>query len=62
MDNALGLITGVRKEMMHEDVEKQFGKDRNITDQIAKRAIEAEDKVNNAKGTNPTAYPLLNNS
>ena len=62
MDNALGLIAGVRKELMREDVEKQFGKDWNVTGQIAKRTIEVEDKVNNAKGTNPTTCPLLNGS
>ena len=62
MDNALGLIAGVHKELMREDVEEQFGKNRNDTDQIAERALEAEDKVNNAKGTNLTAGPLLKES
>ena len=50
MNNAHGLIVGGRKELMREDVEEQFGKDRNETDQIAKRAVEAEDKINNANG------------
>ena len=62
MDNTHGLITGVRKELMHEDVEEQFRKNRNDTDQITERALEAEDKVNNAKGTNLTAGPLLKES
>ena len=44
MNNAHGLIAGGRKEMMREDVEEQFGQDRNKTDQIAKRAVEEEDK------------------
>ena len=62
MDNARGLIAGVRKELMRKDVGEQFGKDQNDTDQIAKRAIEAEDKVNNAKGMNLTTGPLLKES
>ena len=32
------------------------------TDQITERALEAKDKVNNAKGTNLTAGPLLKES
>ena len=59
MDNTRGLIVGVRKELMREDVEEQFGKNQNDTDQITERALEAEDKVNNAKGTNLTVGPLL---
>ena len=47
---------------MREDVEEQFGKNRNDTDHITKRALEAEDKFNNAKGTNLTAGPLLKES
>ena len=62
MSSAPGLIVGGRKEMMREDVEEQFGKDRNKTNRIAKRAIEAEGKVNNAKGTNLTVCPLLKGS
>ena len=62
MDNTRGLITGVRKERMREYVEEQFGKNRNDTDQINERALEAEDKVNNAKGTNLNAGPLLKES
>ena len=52
MDNTRGLIAGVRKDLMREDVEEQFRKNRNDTDQIIERALEAEDKVNNAKGMN----------
>ena len=59
MDNSHGLIVGGHKELMREDVEEQFGKDRNEIDQIAKRAIEAEGKVDNDKGTNLTVFPLL---
>ena len=62
MDNTRGLIAGVRKELMREDVEEQFSKNWNDTNQITKRALEAEDKVNNAKGTNLTAGPLLKES
>ena len=62
MNNACGLIAGGRKELMREDVKEQFGKDRKETDQIAKRAIEAEDKVDNDKGTNLTVCPLLKRS
>ena len=62
MDNTRGLIAGVHKELMCEDVEEQFGKNRNDTEQITERALEAEDKVNNAKGTNLTAGPLLKES
>ena len=62
MNNAHGLIVGGRKELMREDVEEQFGKDRNETDRIAKRAIEAEGKFNNAKGTNRIVCPLLKGS
>ena len=63
MDNTRGLIAGVRKELMCEDVEEQFKKkNRNDTDQITERALEAEDKFNNAKGTNLTASPLLKES
>ena len=51
MDNTWGLLVGVRKELMREDVEEQFSKNRNDTDQITERALEAKDKVNNAKGT-----------
>ena len=59
MSNTLGLIAGGRKELMREDVEEQFGKDRKETDRIAKRAIEGEGKVDNEKGTNLTVCPLL---
>ena len=62
MDNTCGLIAGVRKEMMREDVGEQFRKNRNNTDQITERALEAKVKVNNAKGTNLTAGPLLKES
>ena len=62
MDNTRGLIAGVRKELMREDVEEQFGKNRNDTNQITQRALEVGDKVNNAKGTNPTTSPLLKES
>ena len=62
MDNTCGLIAGVRKELMREDVEEQFGKNRNDTDHITERALEVEDKVNNAKGTNLTVGPLLKES
>ena len=48
--------------MMRDDVEEQFGKERKETDQIAKRAIEAKGKVNNAKGTDRIVCPLLNGS
>ena len=60
MNNTLGLIAGGRKELMREDVEEQFGKDRKETDRIAKRAFEAEGKVDNDKGMNLTVCPLLN--
>ena len=43
---------------MRKDVEEQFGKDRNETDRIAKRVVEVEGKVNNAKGTNLTVFQL----
>ena len=59
MNNAHGLIAGGHKELMREDVEEQFGKDRNETDRIAKRVVEAEGKVNNAKGTNLIICSLL---
>ena len=59
MSNTLGLIAGGRKELMRKDVKEQFGQDRKETDRIAKRAIEAEDKVDNDKGTNLTVCPLL---
>ena len=59
MNNTLGLIAGGRKELMREDVEEQFGKDKKETDRIAKRAIEAEGKVDNDKGMNLTVCPLL---
>ena len=62
MNNTHGLIVGRHKELMREDVEEQFAKDRNETDRIAKRAIDAEGKVNNAKGTNLTICPLLKGS
>ena len=62
MDNTRGLIAGVRKELMREDVGEQFRKNWNDTDQITERALEAEDKVNNAKGTNLTTGPLLKES
>ena len=62
MGNAHGLIAGGRKELMHEDVEEQFGKDRNGTIRITKRAIEVGGKVNNAKGTNLTVCALLKDS
>ena len=62
MDNMRGLIAGVHKELMHEDIEEQFGKNRNDTDQITERALEAEDKFNNSKGTNLTVGPLLKES
>ena len=62
MDNTRGLIVGVHKELMHEDVEEQFRKNQNDTNQITERALEAEDKVNNAKGMNLTASPLLKES
>ena len=62
MSNTIGLIVGERKELMHEDVKEQFGKDRKETDRIAKRAIEVEDKVDNDKGTNLTVCPLLKRS
>ena len=62
MGNAHGLIAGGRKELMREYVEEQFGKDRNGTVRIAKRAIEAEGKVDNDKGPNLTVCPLLKRS
>ena len=62
MDNTRGLIAGVHKELMYEDVEEQFGKNLNDTNQITERALESEDKVNNAKGTNLTVVPLLKES
>ena len=62
MDNTRGLIAGVRKELMREDVEEQFRKNWNDTDQITERALEAEVKVNNAKGMNLTAGLLLKES
>ena len=62
MDNTHGLIAGVRKELMREDVEEQFRKNQNDTDQITERALEAEDKVNKSKGTNLTVGPLLKES
>ena len=62
MDNTRGLLAGVRKELMHEDIEEQFRKNQNDTDQITERALEAEDKVNNAKVMNLTAGPLLKES
>ena len=43
-------------------MKEQFKKNRNDTDQITERALEAEDKVNNAKGTNLIAGPLLKES
>ena len=61
-NNAHGLIAGGREERMREDIEEQFGQDRNETDQIAKRAIEAEGKVNNAKDTNLIVCQLLKGS
>ena len=62
MDNTRGLIVGVHKELMREDVEEQFRKNQNDTNQITERALEVEDKVNNAKGTNLIAGPLLKES
>ena len=62
MSNTLGLIAGGRKELMREDVEEKFGKDRKETDGITKRAIEAKGKVDNDKGTNLTVCPLLKRS
>ena len=62
MNNTLGLIAGGRKELMREDVKEQFGKDRKETDRIAKRAIEAEGKVDNDKGMNLTVCLLLKGS
>ena len=62
MSNTLGLNAGGHKELMHEDVKEQFGKDRKETDRITKRAIEAEGKVDNDKGTNLTVCPLLKRS
>ena len=62
MSNTLGLIAGGRKELMREDVKEQFDKDRKETDRITKRAIEAEGKVDNDKGTNLTVFPLLKHS
>ena len=59
MDNTRGLLAGVHKELMREDIEEQFIKNRNDIDQVIERALEAEDKVNNAKGMNLTAGPLL---
>ena len=59
MNNTLGLIAGGRKELMREYVEEQFGKDKKETDRIAKRAIEAEGKVDNDKGMKLTVCPLL---
>ena len=50
MNNTHGLIAGGRKELMRKDVEEQFGKDQNETDRIDKRAVEAEDKINDANG------------
>ena len=58
MNNTLGLIAGGRKELMHKDVEEQFGKDRKETDRITKRAIEAEGKVDNDKGMNLSVCQL----
>ena len=62
MNNTLGLIAGGRKELMREYVKEQFGKDRKETDRIAKRAIEAEGKVDNDKGTNLTVCLLQKRS
>ena len=62
MSNTIGLIAGGCKELMRKDVKEQFGKDRKETDRIAKRAIEAEGKVDNDKGMNLTVYPLLKHS
>ena len=62
MSSTLGLTASGRKELMREDVKGQFGKDRKETDQIAKRAIEAEGKVDNDKGMNLTVCPLLKRS
>ena len=62
MSNTLGLIAGGCKELMHEDLKEQFGKDKKETDRIAKRAIKAEGKVDNDKGTNLTVCPLLKRS
>ena len=59
MDNTRGLIAIVRKELMREDVEEQFSKNWNDTNQITERALEVEDKVNNAKGTNLIAGTFL---
>ena len=62
MDNTHGLLAGVRKELMREDIEEQFRKNQNDTDQITESALEVEDEVNNAKGTNLTPGPLLKES
>ena len=59
MSNTLGLIAGGHKDILREDVKEQFGKDRKETDRIAKRAIEAEDKVDNDKGRKLTVCLLL---
>ena len=62
MDNTRGLIAGVRKKLMREDVEEQFRKNWNHTNQITEMSLEAEDEVNNTKGTNLTAGLLLKES
>ena len=62
MSSTLGLTVGGRKELMHEDIKGQFGKDRKETDRIAKRAIEAEGKFDNDKGMNLTVCLLLKRS
>ena len=59
MSNTLGLIVGGHKELMRKDVKEQFGKDQKETNRIVKRAIEAEGKVDNDKGTNLTVCLLL---
>ena len=35
---------------MREDVEEQYGQDRNETNGLTKTVVEAEDKINNANG------------
>ena len=60
MDNACGLIAGVRKERMRDDVEEQFGKKKKR--HRPDRWKGPRGKVNNTKGANLTARPLLNGS
>ena len=62
MNDARGLIAGGLKELMCEGIEEQFGKDRKEIDRIARKAIEAEGKVDNDKGANLAVCLLLSGS